>query len=106
MENCWIPAGVGGFTVLQRSHIPVYYSMGHEYHYEPVQPEHDALMRRLIKEATPLETTAHKGDCVFYHHRIVHSAGVNRTGFTDNPRIRKAALCDFMRSERPMKEEL
>ena len=63
-------------------------------------------MEKLIAEETPHETTAHRGDCVFYHHRIVHSAGVNRTGFTSNPWIRKAALCDFMRADRPMKAEL
>ena len=63
-------------------------------------------MEKLIAEETPHETTAHRGDCLFYHHRIVHSAGVNRTGFTSNPWIRKAALCDFMRADRPMKSEL
>ena len=63
-------------------------------------------MEKLIAEETPHETTAHRGDCVFYHHRIVHSAGVNRTGFGPKPWIRKAALCDFMRADRPMKDEL
>ena len=63
-------------------------------------------MEKLIAEETPHETTAHRGDCVYYHHRIVHSAGVNRTGFGPNPWIRKAALCDYMRADRPMKSEL
>ena len=120
-----IPAGVGGFTVLPGSHVPVYYSMEHEYHCAPPphpphlrqfercvlrvdEPtkEHWPLMEKLIAEETPHETTAHRGDCVFYHHRIVHSAGVNRTGFGPNPWIRKAALCDYMRADRPMKSDM
>ena len=63
-------------------------------------------MEKLIAEETPHETTAHRGDCVFYHHRIVHSAGGNRTGFGSKPWIRKAALCDYMRADRPMKSDM
>eukprot|EP01046_Picozoa_sp_COSAG06_P064726 COSAG06_NODE_15593_length_1059_cov_1.981250_3_plen_80_part_01 len=71
-----IPAGVGGFTVLPGSHVPVYYSMEHEYHCAPPprtttpsskpercavradEPtkEHWPLMEKLIAEETPHET--------------------------------------------------
>ena len=49
-------------------------------------------MERVKKEIQPVQITGEIGDCVFTHHRIVHSAGSN-TGAT----IRMGVFSDYQK---------
>ena len=66
-----VPNGGGGFTCLPRSHIELYRTFEHEYHYEPIQPLHDETMARCIETIEPHEVTGEAGDTLFYHHRLI-----------------------------------
>jgi ectoine hydroxylase-related dioxygenase (phytanoyl-CoA dioxygenase family) len=72
-----------------------------EYHYEPIQPLHDETMKRLIRDTEPFEVTGSAGDTLFYHHRLIHTVGINTSDV-----VRQAVFCDYMRSDRPVKEDL
>ena len=35
---------------------------------------------------------------VYWHPRLVHSPGINRTGTTANPTVRQAVICEWQRA--------
>ena len=99
------PPGAGGITVVPGSHVSGYHAFEHEYHFEPRDAKESYNGSKADLELTPVETTGEAGSVVFYHHRLLHSFGINRSGFSEQPVIRQAALCDFMRSDRPMRDD-
>ena len=54
-------------------------------------------MQEIVSNITPVEICGHAGDVVFWHPRIVHSAGVNRSGLTQSPQVREAVICEWQR---------
>ena len=84
-----VPGG-GGFTVWPESHKRFYYAFDSQY-------THDAN-ERLPEDVAHFNQQPHMdchgkaGDIVFWHHRIGHSAGHNRSS-----NIRQAVLYDFKR---------
>ena len=86
----------GGFTVWPNSHRLVYYSMADELNWTPTDT-FPLVMEQVKREIRPVQFVGDIGDCIFTHHRIVHSAAGNnattpRIGvFTDYQKVRPAA---------------
>ena len=73
--------------------------MDSEYHYERGESTPEVL-EEVRQTMEPFEVVGSPGDCIFQHHRLLHSAGLNRS---PDPRI--AVLCDYQRGDRPMETE-
>lgn len=89
-----VPPRGGGYTVLPGSHRAVYHSMQSEFHDE-AGPDHEVVMAKLKRNITPLECIGSPGDCIFFHHRIVHTSGIHTTP----GHVRMAIPCDFQRND-------
>lgn len=82
----------GGFTVWPGSHRRFYYSFTSQYEYEPaarLQTDYEAVNGQPY-----VDCHGRAGDIVFWHHRLGHSAGHNRSA-----NIRQAVLYDFKRKD-------
>ena len=82
----------GGFNVWPGSHVPFYRTFQTAYGNE--QRADHKLTRARINAEPRMDCHGKAGDVVFWHHRLGHSAGHNRTG-----RIRQAVLYDFKRAD-------
>ena len=49
----------------------------------------------ILSDTVPVETHGRPGDVIFWHHRLLHSPGINRTADTDTPRVRVIVPCDY-----------
>ena len=83
-----LPAG-GGFTVWPGSHHEIarqHRTLGGE----DRLPTYEAALTEIGRSIKPVEVTGPAGTVVFWHQRLVHTAGINtrRT-------VRHATLCDF-----------
>jgi len=87
-----VPPGGGGFTVWPGSHQRFYYDFVTQYSFEPT--DQYALDVASVNEELPVECHGEPGDIVFWHHRIGHSAGHNRSS-----QIRQAVLYDFKKKD-------
>jgi hypothetical protein len=82
----------GAFTVWPGSHLAFYYDFRSHVKFEPTeQYEKDVA---VFRERPCVECCGGPGDVVFWHHRIMHAGGHNRSG-----RIRLAVLGDFKRKD-------
>lgn len=79
----------GGFTVYPGSHKTLFHAHQYEANWSPRANFRDA-MAQVVAEIAPLELVGGKGDVIFWHGRLVHSASVNR-----GERIRWAVFADF-----------
>lgn len=82
----------GGFTVWPGSHRTFYHDFETRYTFNPTQQAQADIQR--INEQPPMDCHGDAGDVVFWHHRIGHSAGHNRTR-----QIRQAVLYDFKKRD-------
>ena len=86
----------GGFTLWPGSHRHIYYAHDQELNWVPNASFPDAV-EHVKATIQPVQMTGDIGDCIFTHHRILHSAGVNngntiRMGvFTDYQKVRPPA---------------
>ncbi|MBV7334959.1 phytanoyl-CoA dioxygenase family protein [Chloroflexi bacterium TSY] len=82
----------GGFVVWPGSHQQFYYTFTSEY----VHNRNDRFVNvhAKVNKQSYVDCHGKAGDIVFWHHRIGHSAGHNRTH-----RIRQAVLYDFKRKD-------
>jgi hypothetical protein len=83
-----LPGG-GGFTVWPGSHHEIarhHATLGGE----DRLPTYEAALQEIQRSTKPAELTGPAGTAVFWHQRLVHTAGINtrRT-------VRHATLCDF-----------
>jgi hypothetical protein len=83
-----LPGG-GGFTVWPGSHHEIarqHLTLGGE----DRRPTYEAALTEIEGSIKPVEVTGPAGTVVFWHQRLVHTAGINtrRT-------VRHATLCDF-----------
>lgn len=53
---------------------------------------------QLLRDTAPVEFTGFAGDVIFWHPRVIHSAGVNYSATTDEPMVRMLAPIDYQRS--------
>lgn len=83
-----LPEG-GGFTVWPGSHHEIarhHHTLGGEDRW----PTFEAAVKEVERSTKPVEVTGPAGTVVFWHQRLVHTAGINT-----RPTVRHATLCDF-----------
>ncbi|MEM7033873.1 MAG: phytanoyl-CoA dioxygenase family protein [Chloroflexota bacterium] len=86
-----VPNG-GGFAVLPQSHRTFYYDFHTQYTMEPT----DTLKKHIwqLCQKPYVDCHGQAGDIIFWHHRLGHSAGHNRS-----KNIRQAVLYDYRRRD-------
>ena len=97
------PPNTGGFTVWPGSHrrLHPHWDTVHGGAISPEKKESYRLARdAVLRDTTPVEFTGVAGDVVFWHPRLVHSAGINRSADTGAPRVRVIVPCDYERGDR------
>lgn len=87
-----VAPGGGGFTVWPGSHRKFYYDFTTRYTFNATA--NYATDRDYYNSQPPTECPGQAGGIIFWHHRIGHSAGYNRTN-----RIRQAVLYDFKKND-------
>jgi hypothetical protein len=103
-----IPPHSGGFTIWPGSHHVVHPhadtahgSMG------PDRVEAYALARdAALRKITPVEFPGSAGDVIFWHPRLMHSGGTNRSADRDQPVLRLIVPCDYQRADRTFFDDL
>ena len=87
-----VPPNGGGFWVWPKSHRTFYYDYHTQHGNERTEQyeNHAAFFNRQPY----VDCHGRAGDIIFWHHRLGHSAGHNRS-----KRIRKAVLCDFCKRD-------
>ena len=87
-----VPPNGGGFWVWPKSHRTFYYDYHTQHGNERTEQyeKHAAVFNRQPY----VDCHGGAGDIIFWHHRLGHSAGHNRS-----KRIRKAVLCDFCKKD-------
>ena len=87
-----VPPKGGGFTVWPKSHRKLYFNYHSSHRNEPTdQHEKDIA---YFNQQTYVDCHGQAGDIVFWHHRLAHAAGHNRSR-----QIRQAVLYDFRRKD-------
>jgi hypothetical protein len=94
-----VPPRGGGFTVWPRSHRTFYYDFHSQYKKEPIEGQHEKNVA-FFNQQPYVECYGNAGDIVFWHHRIGHAAGHNRSG-----QIRQAVLYDFRKKDLEQTQE-
>ena len=104
-----VPPGSGGFTVWPGSHVRL-----HE-HWDTVHGGNISDDRRegfrlardeILRDTTSVELTGGPGDVVFWHPRILHSAGINHSAEWARPLVRAIVPCDFQVDGRDYYDDL
>jgi hypothetical protein len=87
-----VPEGGGSFSVWPGSHLEFYPTFITRYKRDATE-QYEPLRARLNDQA-PVDCWGRAGDILFWHHRIGHMAGHNRSR-----QIRQAVLYDFVKKE-------
>ena len=87
-----VPPRGGAFTVWPTSHRTLYHAFTSQYRHERAEG-YDAHIEHFNRQ-TPVDCHGGPGDIVFWHHRLAHSSGHNRSR-----QIRKAVLYDFRKKD-------
>tara|TARA_B100001964_G_scaffold238821_1_gene305015 strand:+ start:32 stop:877 length:846 start_codon:yes stop_codon:yes gene_type:complete len=85
--------GAGAFTVWPESHLKMNYSFINKVG-EQKTFDHNIILRETLDQINPLEILAQKGDLIFWHHRLIHAAGINHS---ITPRV--ALFADLFHSQ-------
>ena len=92
---------MGGFTVWPRSHIRLhpYWQTRFGAQFEPsLKEQFDSEFKAILADTVPVEFVGKAGDVVFWHPRLIHSAGVNYSAESGEPLIRYVIPCDFQQA--------
>ena len=88
----------GGFTVWPGSHNLLHMQWD-RVHGSTITGERIEGYRetrdRILREITPVEFTGERGDVIFWHPRLIHSAGVNQSIDLGEPVVRIIVPCDY-----------
>lgn len=93
-----IPKHSGGFTVWPGSHhvLHPHWDRVHGSTIDEVRKEGFARARDdVLRTITPVEFFGGAGDVVFWHPRLLHSAGINCSADHDRPIVRVIVPCDY-----------
>lgn len=94
-----VPPHCGGFTIWPGSHHIVHPHC--DTVHGPVGPDHAEAYARArddaLRETTPVEFSGNAGDVIFWHPRLLHSGGINRSADRERPVLRLIVPCDFQR---------
>lgn len=96
-----IRPGGGGFTLWPGSHrlLHPHWDTVHGGKMSPERGEGFRLARdAVLRDIPPLEFTGQAGDVVFWHPRMLHSAGVNDSAAGESPTVRLVVPCDYQRA--------
>ena len=88
----------GGFTVWPTSHrrLHNYWKTIVSAHWKDDAKEaFVAEQTEILNTIRPMEFVGNAGDVVFWHPRLLHSAGVNESAELGDPRVRYVVPCDF-----------
>ena len=85
----------GGFTMWPGSHRQVYYAQDQALNWTP-NDDFPRVMAHMRATVQPVQLTGDIGDCVFTHHRVIHSAGSNCGGT-----IRMGVFSDYEKARPP-----
>ena len=94
------PPRCGGFTLWPRSHLRLHphWDTVHGGQMASARGEGFRLARDdVLRDITPVEFAGSAGDVVFWHPRMLHSAGVNYSAET-TPLVRMVVPCDYQRA--------
>ena len=94
------PPRCGGFTIWPGSHVkvhPFFKTVYSAYVEEDRSNDFTEVQREILATTNPVEFVGEPGDVVFWHPRLMHSAGVNYSAETNEPRVRFVIPCDFQR---------
>ena len=92
------PPRCGGFTIWPGSHRILHP------HWDTVHGAKIAEEKRegfadardaVLRDITPVEFSGKAGDVIFWHGRMLHSAGINHSAETANPMVRLIVPCDY-----------
>ena len=95
-----IPPHCGGFTVWPGSHSRLHCCWDKVHGSIITGPNVDRYPRmrdEVLNDTTPVEFSGHAGDVVFWHPRMLHSAGVNYSAEDKDPIVRILVPCDYQR---------
>ncbi|MBX3015599.1 MAG: phytanoyl-CoA dioxygenase family protein [Caldilineaceae bacterium] len=87
-----VPPDGGGFTVWPGSHRRFFPTFTTQYTFTPT--EQTQAMQAEVNQQPYVDCYGNAGDVVFWHHRLGHSAGHNRSA-----QIRQAVLYDFKKRD-------
>lgn len=87
-----VPPNGGGFTVWPGSHCTFYHDFETRYTFDPKPQLRDHVDQ--ISQQPYVDCHGDAGDVIFWHHRLGHSAGHNRSC-----QIRQAVLYDFKKKD-------
>ena len=94
------PAHCGGFTVWPGSHIQMHLHWD-SVHGSTISQDRIASYPQardhVLRAIQPVEFSGSAGDVVFWHPRLIHSAGVNHSMEEGNPMVRVIIPCDYQR---------
>lgn len=93
-----VPPRNGGFTVYPGAHQFMHHAHSEEANWNPNSSYSDCV-KRVVRTITPYELIGNAGDVIFWHGRLIHSAGIH-IGKT----IRWAVFGDFTQ-DRPCLSE-
>lgn len=93
-----VPPRNGGFTLYPGAHRIMHYAHLCEANWSP-KSDYIEYLKRVVREVTPFELVGSAGDVIFWHGRMIHSAGIH-TG----QNIRWAVFGDFCQ-DRPFLTE-
>ena len=96
-----LPPRSGGFTLWPGSHLLLHphWDTVHGGRISPARGEGFRLARdAVLRDIRPVEFPGNAGDVVFWHPRMLHSAGVNHSAETANPVVRLIVPCDYERA--------
>jgi len=104
-----VPPRCGGFTVWPGSHRRL-----HPF-WESIQsgaidasqgPEYAKARDDVVNTVTPVEFSGRAGDVIFWHPRLLHSAGINHSASFDRQILRLIVPCDFQLDGRDFFDDL
>jgi hypothetical protein len=96
-----MPPGAGGFTVWPGSHLRLHECwdacFGSSITGAAKAETYRQRRDEILADTVPIETNGQAGDVIFWHHRLLHSAGINRTAGETRPLVRIIVPCDYQR---------
>lgn len=91
----------GGFAVWPGSHVRLH-SCWDKVHGSTITgsntSKYPKVRDAVLADTTPVEFSGEAGDVVFWHPRLLHSAGVNCSAEEGNPIVRVLIPCDYQRA--------
>ena len=96
-----IPPGSGAFHCWPGSHLRTHPLWTTRFGNVKTKEQEEATREEvaaIVADTVPTECVGKAGDVVYWHPRLVHSPGINRTGTTANPYAATASLASGLNS--------